>query len=210
MKLPAPSLDCFSLSTQRIEHSLKDARNGNLDSLGELFDAAKGYLSLVAQQSLNDELGQKLGGSDLVQETFLAAQNNFGQFRGTTGAELLTWLRAILANNVMLHYRHYCCTQKRDITREQSFENACISPADLASPKTDTPSQIISRQEDRSQVEAAIGKLTPNSQLVLRMRHQQGLNFHEIAHRMDRTEGAVRQLWYRAFDQLIKKLDGAS
>jgi RNA polymerase sigma-70 factor (ECF subfamily) len=207
MELPASSSDHFSLSKVRVEQSIRDARNGNHGSLGELFDAARDNLRLFAEQALYADLKQKMGDSDLLQETFLDAQNNFAQFRGTTQAELMAWLRAILANNVLRQYRRYCQTQKRDISREQSFENACMSPTEMTTSPADTPSQIVVRQEELTQVEVAIHELAQDFQHVLRLRHQQGLPFQKIALQMDRTEGAVRQLWYRAYRQLIRILD---
>jgi RNA polymerase sigma-70 factor (ECF subfamily) len=208
MELPVSSSDHFSLSEVRVEQSIRDARNGNHGSLGELFDAARDNLRLFAEQALYADLKQKVGGSDLLQETFLDAQSNFTQFRGTTRPELLAWLRTILANNILHQYRRYCQTQKRDITREQSFEKACISPTELTTSPSDTPSQMMVRQEDHDRLETVICELALDLQQVLRLRHQQGLTFHHIAQQMDRTEGAVRQLWYRAYRQLIRKLDG--
>ena len=208
MELPASSSDQFSLSELRVEQSIRDARNGNHASLGELFDVARDYLRLIAELNLDADLRQKMGGSDLLQETFLNAQNNFSKFRGTTRLELLAWLRTILANNVLRQYRHYCQTQKRDISREQSFGNACMSPSELTTSPADTPSQLMVRKEERTQIEMAIGELAADFQRVLRLRHQQGMPFQNIALQMDRTEGAVRQLWYRAYRQLIRKLDG--
>ena len=46
-------------------------------------------------------LGRRLRGkvepSDLVQEAFLEAHRDFDAFRGTTSAQLLSWLRQVLA-----------------------------------------------------------------------------------------------------------------
>ena len=57
-------------------------------------------------------LATKAGASDLVQETFLAAQRGIAGFRGSTLAEWRGWLEAILTNQLANLRRSYLDTQK--------------------------------------------------------------------------------------------------
>ncbi len=76
------------------------ARDGCAESLGQLVDRCRNYLLLVANRGLNPDLRVKVGASDLVQETLLAAQRGFDRFEGSSDAELRLWLRRILLNKM--------------------------------------------------------------------------------------------------------------
>jgi len=81
---------------------LTAARAGSSVALGRILEACRGYLLLVAEQDLDQDLRAKGGASDLVQQTFLEAHGAFGQFRGGSEDEVLAWLRHLLRNNLTL------------------------------------------------------------------------------------------------------------
>src|SRR5262245_52253809 len=83
-----------------------------------MLDGCRQYLLLVANEQLDPDLRDKLGPSDLVQETFLEAQQDFGRFHGHSEQELLAWLRRILLNNLADARRRYRGAGKRDVGRE--------------------------------------------------------------------------------------------
>ena len=63
----------------------------------------------------------KVDPADLVQEVFLEAHRQIRNFRGTTEAELLAWLRRILAGQIALMLRRYLGTKGRDVTLERDL-----------------------------------------------------------------------------------------
>src|SRR5262245_20956863 len=95
-----PSPNTPPQRSQDIAHRVQDAREGSSEALGQLLEGCRQYLLLVANQQLDPGLRDKLGPSDLVQETFLDAQQDFRHFHGHTEPELLAWLRRILLNNL--------------------------------------------------------------------------------------------------------------
>src|SRR4051794_17537175 len=58
------------------------------------------YLHLLSRVAVDGRLRALADSSDVVQQTLLRAQERIGQFRGTSEAELLAWLRAILARQL--------------------------------------------------------------------------------------------------------------
>src|SRR5215469_11026738 len=98
------------------------ARAGSPEALGQVLETFRGYLLLVAGRELDPELRAKGGASDLVQDTFLEAQRDFGQYHGASGDELRAWLRRLLLNNVANFTRQYRERAKRDVGREIPLE----------------------------------------------------------------------------------------
>ena len=79
---------------------LAAARAGSREALGQVLQACRGYLLLLAERELDPDLQTKGGASDLVQETFLEAQKDFANFQGNSEGELRAWLRQILLHNL--------------------------------------------------------------------------------------------------------------
>jgi hypothetical protein len=86
-------------TTPEPEQLLRQAAAGDGAALGALLGLYRDYLRLLARLGIDRRLRGKVDPSDLVQETCLEAHRDFGQFQGRTEAELLAWLRRILATN---------------------------------------------------------------------------------------------------------------
>ena len=121
---------CASLSSlsgsslQPMAERLQAARQGSADARGELLEGCRAYLLLIANTDLASDLRAKVGASDLVQETFLAAHQDFSRFRGGSKAELLGWLRSILMGTLSEFSRRYCQTAKRKLAREVPLDGS--------------------------------------------------------------------------------------
>jgi RNA polymerase sigma-70 factor (ECF subfamily) len=94
-----------------IDALLTKARLGDREAFGKLLDQFRSYLRLLARHQLGQRLREKIDDSDLIQETFLEAQRDFAQFRGSSEAELAAWLRRILAHNLANQMERYYGTQ---------------------------------------------------------------------------------------------------
>jgi RNA polymerase sigma-70 factor (ECF subfamily) len=103
------------------EQLLRLARAGDGQALGQLLELYRNYLLLLARTEIGRRLQGKVDAADLAQETFLAAHRDFAQFRGTTEAELVSWLRRILAANLVDLIRRYCGARRRDVRLERQL-----------------------------------------------------------------------------------------
>jgi RNA polymerase sigma-70 factor (ECF subfamily) len=183
---------------------LAGARAGEPDALGRAFETCRAYLLLVAEKEMAPGLRAKGGASDLVQQTFLEAQQAFGRFRGASHDELLAWLRRLLLNNVANFRRHWQTTAKRRASREVSLDGAAVTPHVAGAGPT--PSREVMADERATAVRAAIDRLPDDYQTVLRLRYEEDLPFEDVARRMGRTSNAVRKLWSRAVERLQQEL----
>ncbi len=184
------------------------ARGGDVESLGELLQWYASYLTILATTQLDRRLRRRVNPSDLVQETMLAAHRDFAAFRGASQPEMLGWLRKILINTMHRTFATHVKAGKRDIRREVSIdrissqmeESAC-NLASILPGKAASPSEPMRSRERAVDLANQLNKLPSQYRDVIVFRVLQGLSFDEIAHRMDRSSGAVRMLWLRALDQ---------
>lgn len=193
---------------------LAEARRGRKESLGTLLELYRNYLYLLARTQIDMHLQRRANPSDLVQETFLEAYRDFGQFRGKTEKELLAWLRRILVHNLGRLVEKQVLAQKRSVRREVSlhgrlaelerssagFEAALIS-------QLSSPSAQVQRRELAAVLADQLAQLPPAYREVIVLRNLEGLAFGEVGRRMERTSGAVRMLWMRALDRLRELLE---
>jgi len=183
--------------------------------LGELLELYRNYLKLLARAQVDLHLRSRADASDIVQETFLDACRDFHQFRGSTEAELMAWLKKILIYNVAKLVQQQVLAKKRDARRDVSLDGhlAAIAQssahweAALASAQS-TPSVQVLRRERAAVVADYLAQLPPAYREVIFLRNLEGLAFAEVARRMRRSPGAVRILWVRALDNLRKVLHG--
>lgn len=178
------------------------SKSGNRDAVDQLIGSYRDYLLLVANQSIDSPLRRKVAPSDLVQSACLQVHQHINDFQGSTQAELLAWLRAILHNELLQAHRKYKAN-KRDLNREQSASASGVrdNQASLQSPST---AAILN--EEAEQLRAAMLELSADHQRAILLRNWERLPFEEIGKRMGRTTDAAKKLWARAMQQLRKHL----
>ncbi len=187
---------------------LPEARAGSREAMGQALETYRAYLLLIANRHLDPDLRAKGGASDIVQETFLEANRDFDQFKGGSGDELQAWLRQLLLNNLANFARGYRDTDKRQVSREVGLNvttpSGSVDRGLLA--EVISPSGRAMAAEQVQALEAALAKLPDDYRTVITLRNRDGQSFDEIAITMQRSENAVRKLWFRAIERLQQEL----
>lgn len=191
----------------QVQRWLQAAQNGSNSGLGQLLEACRGYMLLVANQAIDSDLRQKTAASDLVQETFFDAHRGFGQFRGTTEREFFAWLTQILINRLRNAARQYRDTQMRDVGREIPLDRDLDRIAAELMGNDDTPSALVAALEEEQIVRECMDRLPATQREVLILRSWENQSFSEIGLKMDRSADAVRKLWTRAVERLGRELE---
>jgi RNA polymerase sigma-70 factor, ECF subfamily len=183
---------------------LSAARAGSPEALGQALEACRGYLLLIARNELGIDLQAKAGASDLVQQTFLEAQCDFGRFHGDSAAELRAWLRRLLLNNLATFARDYRATAKRAVGREVALPSPERSGTGAVDPSAGepSPSTVAMAHEEAAAVRRLLERLPEDYRLALLLRHLEELPFEEIGRRLNRSANAARKLWARAVEML--------
>jgi RNA polymerase sigma-70 factor, ECF subfamily len=196
-----------AVSTPELDPSrlIEQARRGEPGALDRLLESYRNYLRLLARTGVDATLRGKADPSDLVQDTYLRAFRDFGQFRGATEAELAGWLRQILARTLANRARH-ARARKRALAREQSLDQLLGRSSQamerLLASAAHSPSESAQRRDLGVVLADVLAELSAEQREVVVLRHLEGLGWDEVAERMGRTPGAVRMLRTRALKQL--------
>ena len=201
-------------STASIPALLDAARRGDRAAAGELLPRYADWLRLLARLQIDRGLQAKLDASDVAQQALLEACQALPNFRGSTEAELIAWLRSILAGVLGDAFRRYHATQARDPAREVSLEAELDgSSRRLGQLLADTgplPSAEAVRHEQGVLLANALSRLPEDYREVIVLRNLEGLSHEDVAARMGRAVGAVRMLWLRALSCLRRELGQGS
>ena len=175
---------------------------------GELLESCRAYLLFVANRELDPRLRGKIAPSDVVQETFVDAEEKLTGFRGTSREELQAWLRRILLNNLTDARRRFCDAEKRSIEREQPLDGDSRAQKPAVDVVADVPSPRASMiaSEETVVMRDALARLPDDYRRVIQLRSLEQLSFTEVARQLDRSDNAVRKLWSRAIVRLQEEL----
>jgi RNA polymerase sigma-70 factor (ECF subfamily) len=193
------------------------ARRGSSSCLGQLLALYTNYLKLLVAAQLDTRLRARVSPSDIVQESFFEAHRDFGDFRGNSIGEFVTWLRRIVVNNILRVVEQHVLAEKRDVRREVSLEEigrrlekSTVRLETFLAEQAESPSGCAVRREDEILLADTLATMPADYRDVIVLRHIEGLPFEEVATRMDRSAGAVRMLWLRALKKMRESLNGES
>jgi RNA polymerase sigma-70 factor (ECF subfamily) len=188
------------------------ARAGDGTALGQLFEFYREYLALLASVQLGRRLRGKVDAADVVQDTFLEAHRDFAQFRGATEAELIAWLRQVLARNLANLLRHYFGVKARDVRLERDLHAELERSSEALDrgllDRQTSPSRQAARREQAVLLADALRRLPEDYRDVIVLRHLEGYTFAEVARRMGRSLDSVDKLWVRALSRLRRITKG--
>lgn len=161
----------------------------------------RSYLRLLAQLDLDPRLGSKLDLSGVVQQTLFEAHRDSAQRRNLGEAPLLTWLRQILARNLLDEIRR---------VRRSGFDAIRDRPLDELSSRAEaalvaglsSPSERAARGEELLRLAQFLEALPEDQRTVIVRHHLQGEPLASVAAAIGRTKPAVAGLLRRGLTAL--------
>lgn len=185
-----------------VNELIRRARDGDREALGELLEQHRPYLRLLTDRKFDRGLGQRLDGSDIVQQTFLSAYRRFPKFAGEAHPEFLAWLQIVHDNNLRDAVRRHVQAEKRAVGREQRLSN--VPEAILAEELR--PTQRVMLTEDSVRLAQALEQLPDDQKAAVRLRYFEGWTLTELSSHLNRSEDAVASLIKRGIRKLRQVL----
>lgn len=170
------------------ERSLIAAAQENPARFADLYELhfERVYAFLVRRASGREEA------EDLASEVFQQALANIKKFEWR-GIPFAAWLMRIAANAIADRWRRQARERGKPAPEEVSFAKE---------PSNDTENRALLFRQVRS--------LPEDQRRVIQMRFAEEKSMREIARALGRSEGAVRQLQFRALAKLREELGGKS
>ena len=170
---------------------LTAAMNFDERALGELYDRyeAKIY-SYIYRRT-----GERTLAEDLTAQVFLKMLEAIRRDKAWHSS-FSGWLYRIAHNSIVDYYR------RRD--RKQQVP---IDDVPVLIDENESPVRAAEKQFDAERLRSAIGRLTSEQAEVISLRFLEGYSINEVATLMDKTEGAIKALQYRAVATLRQLLE---
>ena len=176
-----------NLSHEPDERILVEAAQREPSRFGELYE--RNFARVYAYVSRR--LADRSDVEDVPAEVFRQALVNLGQFEWR-GVPFVAWLLRIAANAVTDHWRR--------VSREQPMPDL-----DRPEPAPADPADI-DAVERRSLLFRLVRTLPVDQRRVIEMRFAEERGVREIARELNRSESAVKQLQFRAIQNLRAQL----
>jgi RNA polymerase sigma-70 factor (ECF subfamily) len=127
---------------------------------------------------------------DITQEAFVKAWKAIDKYK-RTGAPFITWIITIAGNLIIDYYR----SRKKDVITSEVYEKVPVS-------KDSDPEKQAEVNFNNALMKETIHKLKGDKQKVILMHFIDDFSYEEIAKALNKSEGAVRVIQYRALDDL--------
>jgi RNA polymerase sigma-70 factor, ECF subfamily len=196
---PEPLDQNIDLSLESDQSLVTLSMRGNTAAFGLLAKRHRGrVLSLVLRITGNYDDAE-----DIVQQAFLKAFVNLKNYRGA--AQFSTWLSRIAINEALMLKRRAKLRLHIPLSTSEDQVEAPVLP-ELRTTDPD-PETVVSQQQWRSLLAAAIRELTPNSRIVLQVRDVQEHSIIETANILGLSIPAVKTRLARGRQVIRRKLE---
>lgn len=175
---------------RELERLVGAARGRDRDAVAALFDR---YHDAVYRYAFA-RLGDATDAEDAAAETFAAMLRSLPRFRWR-GVPFEAWLFRIARSKVVDVARHRSRVRPAD---EAVLAEAADREAD--------PARLLAARENRRLLVRAVDGLPPDQRDVVMLRFFLGRSVRETAEHLGRTDGAVKQLQFRALSTLRRRV----
>ena len=179
----------MTLDDAALERIVEDARSGDSEAFGRLFDRFHGPV----HRYVASRVRRPSDAEDLTQAIFVKALEALPRYE-SRGVPFGGWLFRLARNAVIDHTRTH---------RDHADLEAVAAQADGGV----GPDEIVATRAAIDAVGAALAKLTDEQHEVIALRFFAGLSAREAAEAMGKQEGTIRGLQFRAIAALRRTLD---
>jgi len=149
--------------------------------------------------------GNEQDAEEVVQEAFLRAYRNLGQFGSR--ANFGTWAYRIAANYAIDRMRQKKKEDSRRSTPSALSEETEQDPLDLVPDERPNPDRLTVNNELRKKMQEALKNLSYSERTAFVMRHWEGCAIEEIAAVLKSTTSAAKNTVFRSVQKLRRALE---
>jgi len=168
------------------------ALSGDPEAKGRLLEHLRPRLVLWAASRMSKNLRAHVEPEDMAQEILLAMHKAVDAFEGDSPRAFFGWMFTLAENRI------------RDTVKSLGRQKRQAAPR-MAFSQT-SPSQAAVRTEELDRLRTAIEALPADYRRVIQLRRLEDRETREVAELMERSENAVRILYFRAVAELREKL----
>lgn len=163
--------------------------DGDSISFGILQKKYKNLITSLIRKMIKNEDDVQ----DLVQETFIKVYNSLDKYQQSFAFS--SWLYRLASNHCIDFLR-----KKRLSTISLQFSNSKTDEEQEyeIEDNSNIPDRIMLQAEKSEIIEKAISSLPDNYRLIIRLRHEEDLDYQQIAERMNIPLGTVKAQLFRA------------
>jgi RNA polymerase sigma-70 factor, ECF subfamily len=142
---------------------------------------------------------------EVVQEAFLRAYRNLGQFGSR--ANFGTWIYRIAANYAIDRMRQKKSEEAKRSVPNIAHEEPEQDPVNLVHDERPGPDRLAVNAELRKKMEEALKALSASERTAFVMRHWEGCAIEEIAKALKSTSSAAKNTVFRSVQKLRRALE---
>ncbi len=192
------------------------AAGGDIDAWGALLAQHQERLLGVVSFRLDPRLRGRIDATDVVQETFIAANTRRAEFFQQSSQSLFLWLRWMVGNTLLELHRRHLGAQMRDVRREvHSYfvldgagcdDGTRGALVEQLTGGATGPATAAARAEVKARLNEALGQMDLIDREVIALRHYEQLTSAEAAQVLGIQEGAASKRYLRALERLREML----
>ena len=180
------------------ERIIRDVLAGNVDAFAHLEKKYKRIVSFLIRKMIRNEEDV----NDLTQETFIKAFNALPRFKFEY--PFSRWLYKIASNRCIDHLRR---KRFQAVSLDQPLQTKDGGEMTMEPPdRGPEPDDLLLAKERAEMLREALETLPEKYRTVIRLRHEEELEYQEIADRLGHPLGTVKAHLFRARKMLYKRL----
>lgn len=179
---------------------VRRARDGDVDAFASLVSFHDREIRSMAARLIRDPQDAE----DIRQDVWLRVAERIGTLKDA--ASFGAWIRAITRNVSLNFLREHSWRLHSTDTREQDQDDVATLPDDI----TIGPEHHVLAQDDQCEVWEALGTLSAQDRLVLRLREIEELSYAEMAKTLNTSAHAAEMRTSRARERLRHEIENVA
>lgn len=180
-------LNYINFSQKELNELFLNAKSGD----SKAFASLSGYIRHISHSYFLSKYKQgriinKDDVDDLSNNVYLSFAEQYNKIEN-----LEYWLRRVLFLNFINWHKKNSSHKNVELEEVHNIKNEEISPAEIA---------------DANKILSILDTLNKEEQQIIKMRFWEDLKFSEIAENMNKSEDAVKKMFYRTIEELKTKL----